>query len=519
VTDTDQTVVLPRQRTAVEEAEPQPDPWQQPEPARGSAPVNGPGGTEAALARLAWLLTTVCVAAVGLVRASWSSLSADELDTWAYATMSWSELWQLRAETDALTAPYYVLIRAWSEVFGTSEFSLRAPSLMAMVAAAGATAALVSRLVDARAGILAGLLFAAVPAASRYAHEAGPQALALAAGVLATAALVRFFERPRFWRWAGYTGAVVLLGLAHGAALLLLVGHAGAVLALRRRVLPAWAPAAALGAAPVVGLLFVARPPWRLPDWQEPVGMPTATAAAEALFGLALLGGVIAGLSMIGLSWKKPAGVFAAAATLPLLGLYPAAELTGLGVPELMLFTLPFWLCLTAMALNRAPLVRGLTVVGLVALVGLPTQLDIRTDAGHGLAAHQVAEVLNEQADAGDAIVYGPTNRDERIGRDLVARYVAAAARPDDVLAQRPPRTDGRLLADECVDVAACVGDAPRVWLLRADQRATPLDGLPAAKDGLLRVRYEQERTWTFDGASLTLFTLLPAELDRPAPR
>jgi hypothetical protein len=67
--------------------------------------------------------------------------------------------------------------------------------------------------------------------------------------------------------------------------------------------------------------------------------------------------------------------------------------------------------------------------------------------------------------------------------------------------------------------VAACVGDAPRVWLLRADQRATPLDGLPAAKDGLLRVRYEQERTWTFDGASLTLFTLLPAELDRPAPR
>jgi mannosyltransferase len=291
------------------------------------------------------------------------------------------------------------------------------------------------------------------------------------------------------------------------------------VLALRRRVLPGWLLAAGLGTAPAAGLLFVARPPWRLPGWREPVGMPTAPAAVEALFGLAVLGGVIVGLAMIGLSLKKPAGVFATAAILPLLGLYPAAELTGLGLPELLLFTLPFWLCLAAMALNRAPLVRGLAVVCLVALLGLPTQLDVRTDAGHGLAAREVGEVLNAQAETGDAIIYGPTDRDEQVGRDVVARYVADAARPADVLAQHPPRTDGRLLVDECVDVESCVADAPRVWLLRADQSTSPLDRLPAAKDGLLRVRYEQARTWTFEGASLTLFTLLPAELDRPAPR
>jgi mannosyltransferase len=381
------------------------------------------------------------------------------------------------------------------------------------------TAAMVSRLVSPRAGMLVGLLFTAVPATSRYAHEAGPEALAVAAAVLATAALVHFFERPRFWRWLGYAGAVALLGMAHGAALLLLLGHAGAVLALRRRVLFGWLPAAMLGAAPAAGLLFVTRQPWRLESWQDPIGMPPASAVAGALFGLALLGGVVAGLSMIGLSLKKPAGVFTAAALIPLVGLYPAAELTGLGLPELVLFTLPFWLCLAAMALSRAPLVRGLTAVIVVALVGLPTQLDIRADDGHGLAARDLGEVITEQFQPGDAIVFGPTRRDEQIGRDLLTRYVVDAARPVDALAQTPPRTQGRMYAQECVDVDFCLGDAPRVWLFRADQHANPLDGLPAAKDGALRVRYQLARTWSFRGAGLFLFTLAPADLDRPAPR
>lgn len=513
MTDPDQTLVLPRQRMAatVEEA-PRQDPWLA-APARGSAPVGGLIGTEAALRRLAWLLTVVFMAAVGLVRAGWSSLSADELTTWALANTSWSELWRLRTEIDILTASYYALIRAWAEVFGTSEFSLRFPSVLAMVAAAGAMAALVSRLVSPRAGVVAGLLFVAVPTTSRYAHEAGPEALTVAFAVLATVALVWFFERPRLWRWAGYAGAVVLLGLSQGAALLLLVGHAGAVLALRRRVLPGWILAAVVGSMPVAVLLITGPRPWPV---QAGAGL-SVTRLAETLFGLAVLGGAIVGLSLAALSWKKPAGVFTTAAVLPLAGLYPAATFSGIGLSELVLFTLPFWVCLAATALDRAPVVRGLVAVALVAIVGLSTQLDIRADDGHGLAARQVAGVLNTQLQPGDAILYGPTSRDEQVGRDLVARYVVAD--PADVLAENQPRTGGRLLAEECVDVDFCLGDAPRVWLFRADVNVDPLDGLPAAKDGALRVRYQLARTWTFRGASLSLFTLAPAELDRPAPR
>lgn len=516
MTDSDQTVVLPRQSTTPPE-ESREDPWQA--TATGSAPVDGFAAAPAALTRLSWLLTTILMAAAGLARAGWASLSGDELATWALATTPWPELWALRAELDMLTAGYIALIRAWAEVFGASEISLRLPSVLAMAAAAGAIAALVSRLAGPRAGMLTGLLFVTVPVTSRYAHEAGPHALACAFAVLATMALVGLFERPGAWRALGYGAAVAALGLAYPAALLLVLGHLAATLMLRRRAAPWCLPAAVLGAAPAVSLLFLGRPPWQLAGAQEPAGMPDVAGAAAMLVGGVLLGGVIVGLALLAVSGRKPAGVFTAGALAPLLGLFPVAEFTGGDPAAVMIVALPFWLALAAMALGRAPIVRGLLVVVLAAALAVPVHLDIRTDDGHGLAARQVAAVLTERGEPGDAILFGPTRLDERTGRDLVERYVPEQARPADVLAEAPPRAGGQLLAPECVEVDRCVGDAPRVWLLRAGVSDDPLAGLPAAKDGLLRVRYELERTWTFQGATLALFALLPAELDRPAPR
>ena len=458
------------------------------------------------------------MSSVGIIRVGWSSLSGDELDTWAVANTPLAELWRLRSQLDAFDLPYLALVKLWGELFGTSDFSLRLPSLLAMVAAAALTAALVSRLAGPRAGVLAGLMFAAVPATSRYAHEAGPEAISICFAVLATTALVWMFERPRWWRVLGYAAALALAGLAHGAVLLLLIAHAGAVLALRRRVILHWLVAAVLAAAPAVGLLFVGRAPWDPPVWLPPTATPSATEVGDVLFGLAVLGGVVVGLALLGMSMKKPAGIFATGALLPLLGLYPAVQFTSLGVAELVLFTLPFWFGLAAMALHRVPLIRGATVLMVVAVIGLPAQLDIRAGDGHGLAARDVARILNTEVAVGDAIIYGPGPLDGRVGRDLVARYVTAEAQPWDALVEHPQRVDGRLLAQECADVNLCLADAPRVWLFRAGPSADPLEGMPAPKDGVLRVRYTLERTWNLRGASLSLFSLIP-ELDRPAPQ
>lgn len=514
VTDLDQTVVLPRQPGPAVTQEPREDPWV----ARGVAPVGGLIGMDAALRKLAWLLPTVAMATISIVRAGWSSLSADELELWGLVTTPWADLWQLRTELEAFELPYLALMKLWGELFGTADFSLRVPSLLAMTIAAALTAALVSRLVTPRAGVLAGLMFPAVPATSRYAHEVGPEALAVCLAVLSTTALVWLFDRPRWWRVLGYAGSVALMATAHGATLLVLLGHAGAVLALRRRVLLRWFVAAVIGSAPAVGLLFVGRAPWDVPLWLGATGTPTITGFGDVLFGLAALGGVVVGLGLLGMSMKKPAGIFAAAALFPLVAVVPATRATTLDLAELVLFTLPYWFCLAAMALHRVPLIRGVAVLSVIALIGIPTQLDIRADDGHGLAARDVARILNTEATVGDAIIYGPTPVDGRIGRDLVARYVTEEARPADALAEQPPRVGGQLLAQECVDVNLCLADAPRVWLFRTSASTSPLDGMPAAKDGVLRVRYTLERTWTFRGASLSLFSLNP-ELDRPAPR
>lgn len=480
--------------------------------------MGGLTGTEAALRKLAWLLPTVAVSSVGMIRVGWAGLSPDELDIWGLVNTSWTDLWQLRSQLDAFDLPYLALMWLWGDLFGTSEFSLRLPALLAMVAATALTAALVSRLAGPRAGVLAGLMFVAVPAASRYAHEVGPAAITACLAVLATSALVWMFERPRWWRVLGYAAAMALAGLAHGAVLLLLLAHLGAVLALRRRVILHWFAAAVPAAVLPVGLLFVGRAPWDIPAWLSPAGAPSATQTADVLFGLALLGGLVVGLALLGVSLKKPAGIFTTAALIPLVGLYPATRWTTLGLPELVLFTLPFWFALAAMALRRVPLVRGATVLAVLAVVGIPTQLDLRAGDGHGFAARDVARILNTETVAGDAIIFGPTPVDGRVGRDLVARYVNEERRPWDALVEQPPRTAGQLLAEECVDVNLCLADAPRVWLFRASQSVSPLDGMPAAKDGVIRVRYTLERTWNFRGVSLSLYSLIP-ELDRPDPQ
>lgn len=77
---------------------------------------------------------------------------------------------------DAVLAPYYALVKVWTAVAGSSDLALRLPSLAAMIGAAGLVGALGARLAAPRHGLLAGLLFAVLPSATRFAQEARPYA-------------------------------------------------------------------------------------------------------------------------------------------------------------------------------------------------------------------------------------------------------------------------------------------------------------------------------------------------------
>jgi mannosyltransferase len=132
----------------------------------------------------------------------------------------------------------------------------------AAAAAAAGIAAIGVRLGSVRAGLLGGLIYAALPVVSRYAQEARSYALVSATAVAATYLLVRALDQERAqWRlYLGYAAAVAMLGWLHLYALLLVPAHGLTVLAwpANRRSYRPWLVAAVAAGAVVMPLGLVA---------------------------------------------------------------------------------------------------------------------------------------------------------------------------------------------------------------------------------------------------------------------
>lgn len=503
----DRTTLLPRQQAApTEVSRSAVQPWHR---TPNGLVEEGLAGQDRALSALAWLLPSLLTAVLGLVRTTWPGQNGAELNLWGFVRRPWAEVWQLHGQLDGVMIPYAVALKAWAEVVGTGDFALRLPALLAMAAATAFLAKLGTHLLNARAGFVAGLIFAVLPTVSRYAQEIGPYALAVCLATAATALLVRAFDRSALLSLMTYALVVGLLGLTSLPALSLLVGHGLAVLAMRPRLVTGWLAAVLVGLAPVGALAWFFRQSQISPSLRSPVAWSELVRLLPDLFGAAVLGGMLVGLGLLSLSLRKPSVIFTTWALTPVVVLYGSSFLTSFWRPEALLFTVPAWALLGAAALVRAPVVRGVLAALLAGAVGLPTQIDIRQRDGHGLGGPEVAGVLTENVRAGDVIMFG-SGDEGRIGRDIIDRYLPATRRPKDILAIRAPRTGGELLAGECPVVAKCLGAAPRVWLLRVGATPVALDGLPAAKDGELRTRYAATRRWTAPGLTLTLFALKP---------
>ncbi len=161
---------------------------------------------------------------------------------------------------------------------GTSAAAVRLPSVAAMAVAAAFTAALGRRLAGlaglpapALTGLLAGLLFTAVPQVTRYAQEARAYGLVTMLATVATYVLVRALADDRWRWWAGYGAVILLAGLFNAFSLLLLLAH-GLSLLLARAQAAAWRPAPAAAPAALVSPALVSRR--QAASW----GMTAATA-------------------------------------------------------------------------------------------------------------------------------------------------------------------------------------------------------------------------------------------------
>lgn len=158
---------------------------------------------------------TICIAMLAIVGLSlwinpFNSMWFDETYTAMLVKQPVSALIHLTS-IDVHPPVYYLLLKGWATLFGSSDFALRSFSMLAGAAAGGVGLLLVRRVFGGKVmlGALPFVVFA--PFLLRYDIEARMYALASLIGIAATYALVVAVKSKRLLHWALY-GALVLLG-------------------------------------------------------------------------------------------------------------------------------------------------------------------------------------------------------------------------------------------------------------------------------------------------------------------
>ncbi|GAB2572155.1 glycosyltransferase family 39 protein [Microlunatus antarcticus] len=180
-------------------------------------------------------MSVVVMLAVGFWGLDRGSMWLDETATYTVVMRPVHQILAVLDNIDLVHGAYYLLMHVWM-LPGGGEAWMRAPSVLGMGVAAGATAALGNRLAGVRAGLAAGLLFAGWPLVSYYAQEGRSFALVTGAVLVATYCLVRALSGGRRRWWWGYAASIVVATTLNELAVLALLAHAVTVVLSR----PAW---------------------------------------------------------------------------------------------------------------------------------------------------------------------------------------------------------------------------------------------------------------------------------------
>lgn len=456
--------------------------------ARELAPADGMAVPRRRWAAPEWL-PAVIAAVAGLVAGSYRlgvpSPWRDEAATVDAAQRSVPRIFALLAHVDAVNGAYYLCLHPLIVVLGSSPTAIRAPSVVAMAAAAGLTAALGRRLAagaglpsPAFTGLVAGLLLAAAPQATRYAQEARPYAIVTMLATAATYLLVRSLADGRWRWWAGYGAALASAGLFNLFSLLLIVAHGLSLLTLRAgppaarpsgRQLARWAAAAAAATTVLMPLLLAgyfqrAQVGWLTrPGWGAVDVLASGFAGSRAALlpvTLLALAGVVAGRVP-----RRSAAVTPGVIALPWLAT-PAAILLAVSqahplfTGRYVMFSQPAlallcaaglsWLAEVAARLPRRglpPPAAWLPAAAIVVLLGVllagPQQalrhpgsrIDNLRRASAVLAAHELP---------GDAVLYLPSSR-----RIVSMAYPGPFRRLHDIALGRSPAATATLAGTE----------------------------------------------------------------------
>jgi mannosyltransferase len=425
---------------------------------------------------------TLVMTVVGIgTRSLWN----DEYATWYVATLNFEDFRRLIGNVDAVIAPYYLLMHAWVAVFGESAASLRMPSALAMAAASALIALVGRRLFDPGVAVTAGLLFAGLPAVSRYGQEARPYSFAIALAVLATLVMLRAIERPRWRNWVLYGVVLIAGGCTHIVTLTVLVPHALFMwFTFRARGdfrLLRWIAGAVIAITGILPLAAVGSQQSSAIDWIRLNGTAIGQ-LPERLFGAGIVAALVTGAALLAavLLWPRHRStvvLLGAWALVPPLFCLVTFPVLHLFLHRYLLFTLPAWVLLAAAV--GFPFVRsaartfgalslaGLLVVAGVFYLGIPGQAEARHSPVAGEPDFRsAARSVESRQVPGDGIAFAGAGRNGRRAFHFETRL--SAVEPADVLIAKTSQQIGQFGPADCADPGRCVGDTKRIWLITA---------------------------------------------------
>ena len=503
-----------------------PDPNRAGEPAASEREPDRPRPYTALFA----LVPALAALAVGITGAADREMWNNEYATWHAATLSMGHLRLLLANTDLVHSVYILFMKGWIHFLGDTPLMLRLPSVIAVSLAAGSTALLGRRLAGTPAGVVAGLLFALIPAVSRYAQEARSYAI-VTLGVTGTMLLLlRALDRPSRWRWILYGAGLLLTGLVHFVSMTAVAAHLLFVVRgtngddARRYRWAGTVGAVGLGLIPL--LSFASRQSasisWIKADTDAvrtfPQQMFLSWYAAGILCGLAVLGIVIC--------WRDNRHAVAMLATwalLPPVFVYVTYPVLHLFLARYVLFTMPAWALLAGVGVcglarifpRRARgwvwILPAILVLPGFAYLVLPDQRAVRESPVAGQPDYRAAiDAVRRGMRPGDGIVYNDVfGKLSDLAREAVDYEMRDGARPRDVFLYVTSVDRGSYSAAECADPSPCLGETTRIWLISTTYSTGPLDGMAPLETKLLR-SYHVLSDQRFPGVRLQL-------LSRPA--
>ncbi len=355
---------------------------------------------------------TVLLALPSMTKSFWF----DEAASAVSADRSLSATLQLLTHVDGSMSAYYVFLNGWTKLFGTSEFAIRFPSLLAMTGAVILTGMLGRRLGSAWIGLAAAILFAVAPRTVSYAAEARPYALAVFFTVLAAWLAARFTPTRPGWAFGGFTVAATF---ATGFQLMALLPLAFVALFLSgwvRRIVALVLPVVTAGS---IWLLMSGQP-----NFQSWLQRPSITTIVESLFAAGAISlGLLAAWVIIPAIRRQqplqfnPHAILGLAAFIPWLVTYLASYVRPMFLPRYLLPTTPFIAVLggfAAIAVIRWVLTlstgvaTSLIAAAVIGVVAVTVALLVMVPSTKTQDFRLAAKTITSDANAGDAVVYEP---------------------------------------------------------------------------------------------------------------